>query len=305
MSAIVDYASLTAQIGSWTHKGALIAGSPPISDGFIQAAQEQIERDIPDLNFGNYIRFQENAYPPTAINTANGTTPVPTDWLGPKLLTVQDGSGESFPLLWKSAAWIYDRYPVRQACGLPAYVARDVITSGSFPVQSSYQTFTATGGQTVFSIAGTSVVSFVSLDGVLLVPGIDYTISLTTLTLTNGAIVGQTLYVQYLVSISGGIPTAAGSTALIFGPFPDSAYTVQGTYYQSAPLLNSGTTTNWMVLNAPTMLLAACMVEAAKFLEDDTMLGRWEPRYQQKLKALVDADKAERWGAATLQVEIA
>lgn len=301
MAIIVDYASLTQAIVDFAHRADIQAGA--YTDYFIQAAQEQIENDIPDLNFGNYIRFQENAYPPTAIT--NGVAPVPTDWLGPKLLTVSDGSSDMFTLIFKSAAWIYDAYPIRQPEGLPAYIARDVTSSGSFPISPSSQTFTSTAGQTIFALTVIgSPVLITSLDGAVLVPGVDYTLSGGNLVLANGALAGQTLYVQYAAPILGGAPTATGTTAFIFGPYPDGDYTIQGTYYQSAPLLSASNTTNWMVDNAPTMIHAGCMAECAKFLLDDTMLTRWNTIYQQKLKALVDADKAERWSASTMQIEL-
>jgi hypothetical protein len=301
VATIVDYASLTQAIVDFAHRADIQAGA--YTDYFIQQAQEAIENDIPDLNFGNYIRFQENAYPPTAIT--NGVAPVPTDWLGPKVLYVLDGSGNQFTLTFVSVAWLYDAYPVRQPQGLPTYIARDVLSSGAFPISPSSQTFTTTTGQTIFALTVVgSPVLIVSLDGSVLVPGTDYSISGSNLVLANGAFLDQTLYVQYAAPILGGAPTATGTTAFVFGPYPDSAYTLQGTYYQSAPLLSESATTNWMVDSAPSMLHAACMVECAKFLLDDVMLQRWEPRYQQKLKAVVDADKAERWAASTMEVQV-
>ena len=66
-ATITNYATLTAAIGDWSHRANLITGSPPLSDYFIQAAQEQFEKDILDENFGNGIYFQENFYAPTLI----------------------------------------------------------------------------------------------------------------------------------------------------------------------------------------------------------------------------------------------
>lgn len=304
MAKITDYASLTQAIVDFAHRSDIQTGG--YTDYFIQDAQEQIATDIPDLNFGNYIRFMEAAYPATPISTVNGTTPVPTDWLGPKALYVTDGAGDQFPLIFKSAAWLYAQYPIRQPEGLPAYIARDLLSSGSFPLSPSSQTFTTTAGQTIFGlpVLGAPIL-VISLDGSVLVPGVDYTVSGLNIVLSNGALAGQTLYVQYAAPILGGVPVATGTTAFVFGPYPDGAYTVSGTYYQAIPALNGSNTTNWAVISAPMMLHAACMVSAARFLLDDTMLGRWSPIYQQKLKALVDADKAERWSAATMQVEVA
>lgn len=351
MPTVTSYATLVQSILDWTHKANLAS----YVDYFIQAAQASIERDIPDLNFGNYIWAQEVSYGPFAIN--DGVTPVPSDWLGAKVLTVSDGSYES-TLDVKAAAWIYDNYPVRTAAGVPAYVARDTW-------QSSYaqvNTFTATSGQTVFnlgSVPTSANMLLVSLDGASLSPGVSYTLTGSTVTLNTGATAGQVLAVQYLSTFSGvqtftATPsqtsfqlvnpaasvvavvldgsvllastdynvaggfitlvtgasvgqvlvayTSVGSV-LIFAPYPDFAYTVQGTYYGSAPLLSSSQPTNWMVMRAPDMLMAACIREAATFLTDLNLYQAWDARYQQKLKALVDQDKAERWAASTLQVE--
>lgn len=329
---VTSYQSLTNALSDFAHRadiaGALTDSVVP-TDYFIQGALEAIQNDIPDLNFGNYIRYMENAYPQTPINfnsttftadsaitadsssltadtggTAYGTAPVPADWLGPKVMTVSDGSSDFFTLIFKSAAWIYDRYPVRQPSGLPAYIARDVIANGGgFPSTLAYQTFTTSLGQTTFNLNSNGGVLSVVVNGVTLIPSIDYVLTGAVLILAAGTLAGQTLYVQYLAQSSALQPS--GLWAFIFGPFPDSAYNIQGTYYQQIPALSTANPTNWVTKRAPMMLHAACMVEVGKFLLDDALIQRWASVYQQRLKALVDADKAERWGAATLQIETA
>lgn len=356
MATIVDYASLKQAILDWSHRADLAS----FVDYFIQAAQSQIETDIPDENFGNYIAPQEAAYGPFVMQ--NGVTPVPTDWLGAKVLWALNTQGYQQTLIMKSASWMYDAagYPARVATGFPATVARDTWQT----VYSAPQNYPATANQTVFTLSSTPPTSgliLVTLDGASLTQGVSYTLSGNTLTLTTGATAGQVLGVQYLgassagsqdwtamggqtsfamnnaslsviaatldgailvagtdYTVSGGfikLTTAAASgqtltayydagSVLIFGPYPDSAYTVGGTYYQKAPLLSSTQTTNWMVLNAPTVLLDACMREAARFLKDAGMFQLWDTEYQRNLKSLVDADKAERWSAGTLQVDV-
>lgn len=304
MTTIVDYASLSQAIADWTHNAALTSGSPPYSDAFIQRAQAQIERDIPEQNFGNYIRWQEAYYAPTLITT--GTAPVPSDWLGAKSLQIADGAGNLWPLSMKAVTWLYNTYPQRAPQGLPAYIARDTIgAGGSSSLISSTQDFTTNDGQTAFSLSvptGGTVVS-VTLDGAYFANGTDYTLTGTLLTLTNAPVDGQDLEITYLASPSGVIPSL--TSQFVFGPYPNSSYTLQGTYYAKAPLLSSATTTNWMVVNAPDLLLAACMTQAAKFLKDQSMLQLWQPDYQAQLLSLVNADKAERWAATTLEIDVA
>jgi hypothetical protein len=219
MARIVDYASLAQSISDFSHRQDMQTGL--YTDYFIQGAQEKIQDDIFEANFGNGIRYQEVPFPPTNIGST-GTLPVPSDWLTPKSMQIADGSGNIFTLIFKAVAWIYDAYPIRQPSGLPAYIARD---------------------------------------------------------------------------------NEVGGEVFIFGPYPDSSYSVQGTYYQVAPQLSNSITTNWMVTYAPTMLHAACMIKAGEFLVDDTMIARWTPTYQSRLDAMILKDKSERWAASTMQIE--
>lgn len=304
MTVIVDYASLTQSIADWSHRADLTAGTTPFSDAFIQRAQQQIETDIPEQNFGNYIRFQESVYSPQALT--NGTAPVPGDWLGPKTFQIADGSGNLGPLSFKSVTDLYSQYPQRSGQGIPIYIARDTSgVGGPAYLASSTQDFLTTNDQTVFAltIPTGGAVSSVTLDGSYFSVGTDYSITGSTLTLTTGAATGQILEVTYLTAPSGTAPSM--TSQFVFGPYPDGDYTLYGTYYASAPLLSLMQTTNWMVLQVPSLTLAACMVQAAQFLENDTMLMRWNGDYQARLTALINADKAERWAGATMCVDVA
>lgn len=114
------------------------------------------------------------------------------------------------------------------------------------------------------------------------------------------------LYNTYPTRLPTGLPAyiARDGAAFVFGPYPDSAYSVQGTYYAQAPMLSVSNPTNWMITSAPVLLQAACLTWVSKFLKDADMLSMWQGVYTQKLQALIEADKAERWAASTMQVEI-
>lgn len=301
MTTVVDYASLKQAILDWSHNPLLTGG---YADGFIQRAQQQIERDIPAQNFGNYVKFQESVYSPQDI--VSGTAPVPGDWLGPKTFQIGDGSSDLWPLSWKAVTWLYNRYPQRVAAGVPAYIARDTSgVGGPAYLVSSKQDFTATANQTVFTLTiptGGTLVS-VTLDGAYFSVGTDYSLTGSTLTLTTGASAGQILEATYLTAPTGTAPSL--TSQFVFGPYPDSSYTLYGTYYASAPLLSGTQTTNWMVLNVPSLLLAACMVQAATFLKDLQMLQMWQADYGIHLAGLINADKAERWAASTMSIDVA
>lgn len=61
--------------------------------------------------------------------------------------------------------------------------------------QPASKVFAATNGQTVFPLTTPGNVLLVILDGVVMVPGVDFTLSASQITLTSGALTGQTLYV--------------------------------------------------------------------------------------------------------------
>jgi hypothetical protein len=119
----------------------------------------------------------------------------------------------------------------------------------------------------------------------------------------------QWIYDVYPIRSVQGLPayiardTSVSGDVFIFGPYPDSAYMLQGTYYSQAPLLSNSQTTNWMVLKAPVLLHAACMLKAMPFIKDTEALAMWNGIYQAELEGLINKDKAERWGAATMQIE--
>lgn len=302
MGLITDYASLTTAIGSFAHNTQLTTG---YSDFFIQKALEQIAQDIPDLNFGNYIRLMENAFP--VCNITGGTLPVPNDWLGPKELSISDFGGNTFDLIFKSPGWIKDIYPQRVPNGMPSYIARDVMAPTSFTASlntAGVLAVTAVGpgimqqGMVISDNAGNLPANVPP--SAVIVTGQTTGISGSTGNYTAASI--NPLNPTYTISSEA---MTGGGNVFIFGPYPDGNYQVAGTYYQKIPGLSASNTTNWVVLNAPMMLLEACVTQAALFLEDDQMLTRWNGRYTASLKALVDQDKAERWGQATMQAETA
>lgn len=73
--------------------------------------------------------------------------------------------------------------------------------NGLIAALNTPQTLTATNGQTVFNLSASTVTAniiFVSLDGSMLVPTTDYSVNASPpqLTLVNGALAGQVLFVR-------------------------------------------------------------------------------------------------------------
>jgi len=110
-------------------------------------------------------------------------------------IVVQDSSG--------NLIWTVDNYTIPSQAYSAAYA----------------DTFTATAGQTVFTLTGTvgsQSALDVSLDGATLVNGVDFTwTSPSTLTLTVGATAGQILLVKYLIAQAMGTMVAGGTSGQI------------------------------------------------------------------------------------------
>lgn len=88
----------------------------------------------------------------------------------------------------------------------------------------------------------------------------------------------------------------------IFGPFPDQAYSVVGTYYQRATALSSTNTTTWMTTNIPLTLFAACMASVSKFLKDTQAMQTWLAEMTDRLTGIISVEKAETYAGGQLQI---
>lgn len=62
-----------------------------------------------------------------------------------------------------------------------------------------------------------------------------------------------------------------------FGPYPDSTYTINGTYYKRMTAVSS----SWHALATanPDLYLMAALCEAAPYLVNDARIGVWEGKY--------------------------
>lgn len=91
---------------------------------------------------------------------------------------------------------------------------------------------------------------------------------------------------------------------LIFGPYPDSAYTVKGSYYKRLTPLSVSNTTNWMIADAPDLILFAALCEAAPYLQDDARVALWEKKYDQIKRRIQANDEQEEFSGSPLQVTV-
>jgi len=74
--------------------------------------------------------------------------------------------------------------------------------------------------------------------------------------------------------------------SFVFGPEPDGVYTLVGTYYAKPTLIRSDSDgINWLVTNAPDLMLYGSLLEAEPFLKNDSRIAIWRDFYAD---ALVD-----------------
>lgn len=101
------------------------------------------------------------------------------------------------------------------------------------------------------------------------------------------------LYQQYPLRSSSGIPKliARDGDYFVFGPYPDSSYTVEGVYYASPTSIQ--TTANDLFVAHPDLYLYASLIEAAPYIQDDPRVGIWESKYQNVLSLIMSSEKRE------------
>ena len=70
-------------------------------------------------------------------------------------------------------------------------------------------------------------------------------------------------------------------------PSPASALPYKIPYYSTLTLLDNTTQINWLTVNAPDLLLYACLMEAIPFLKVDERIPVWQSMYQAAKQALI------------------
>lgn len=110
------------------------------------------------------------------------------------------------------------------------------------------------------------------------------------------------LYSKFPTRSSDGKPRfmAREGANFIFGPYPDSTYTIKGTYYKKLDVLSDANTTNWLITDAPDLLLFASLVEAKAFIKDDPRIALWESRYQHAKSMIEDQDRDEEFSSSSI-----
>ena len=89
-------------------------------------------------------------------------------------------------------------------------------------------------------------------------------------------------------------------------PIPDSDYTVEMAFYEKFTPLGDGTsgttTSNWLTLNAPDVLLYGALLEAEPFIKNDERIRLWLTAYNGAVKKIQDADARDRHSGSAMRI---
>lgn len=101
------------------------------------------------------------------------------------------------------------------------------------------------------------------------------------------------LYGTYPRGGATGIPQwiSRDGASFVFGPEPDSAYTIKGTYWAKPTALRSysgDAAAHWLIVNAPDLLLYGALAEAETFTKNDPRVALWKGLYSDALKEYRD-----------------
>lgn len=88
---------------------------------------------------------------------------------------------------------------------------------------------------------------------------------------------------------------AISGSSIYLAAVPDSAYTLNLSYYGFDPLSDSNTT-NWVLDSYPDVYLLGAMAEAGGFLMNPTLSQYWKSRFDEALYMMIESDKGERYG---------
>lgn len=120
----------------------------------------------------------------------------------------------------------------------------------------------------------------------------------------------KNLYGRFPRAIDTGVPLfiARDTTNFVFGPAPDSDYTIKGVYWAKPTVLRNAASdacTHWLILNAPDLVLYGCLLQAQPYLRNDVRVALWQSMYSEALIDYRDLHKEEDVSGGPMQEVLA
>jgi hypothetical protein len=95
---------------------------------------------------------------------------------------------------------------------------------------------------------------------------------------------------------------AREASNFIFGPHPDSTYTVKGVYYKRRSSMPTAGTINGVFTAYPDLYLKAAVLEGEKFIGRDQRTAVWEPDFKRQLQSANKQNENEEYSGGSLRV---
>ena len=110
------------------------------------------------------------------------------------------------------------------------------------------------------------------------------------------------IYEKYPTRSAQGIPVFVGreGSNLIFGPYPDSNYSINGVYYKSLGAVSS--TAHALFTTNPDVYVYGSLLMAVRELKDDKGIARWTPLYEQAITNAQAASDKEDYSGGGLEM---
>lgn len=112
------------------------------------------------------------------------------------------------------------------------------------------------------------------------------------------------IYANYPRTNASDVPKyiAREATNFIFGPYPDSAYTIKGIYYKRLAALSGSV--NALFTANPDLYLFACLAESELLVGRDTRVPLWEAKYKNILAQVNGEATTEDQSGSALQMRV-
>jgi len=113
------------------------------------------------------------------------------------------------------------------------------------------------------------------------------------------------IYTNYPTRSSDAKPKhmAREGSNFIFGPYPDSSYTIAGIYYAQPTSIQ--TTANTLFTTYPDLYLFASLCEAAPYMKNDDRIMIWEGKYEAIKESIRQKEFSEESSGGGLEISAA